>query len=97
VLGYLQIILSNRLDVRLGDPTGTILYTAAIALIVLSYLALSGRWSAAGHQAPTSWRSLLWFVPLLTPAVLDLFHPVNVTLTQTLPYAVLYLVQAIQS
>ncbi len=91
-----DILLAGDLNRRFGFPVGSIIYDAALTLLVCSFLGLAGLWRTAGFRRPASWRSLLWFAPLLLPGLYSLWRPLESGLVDTLPFALLYGLQAIQ-
>ncbi len=93
---YLDIFLDGFLNNSFGFPVGSMILDGAVVLLVCGYLTGAQQWQAIGFRRPASWRSLLWFAPLLLPALESLRGHVYAGLPQTLPFVFFYIVQSLQ-
>lgn len=97
ILFYLDIFLDGFLNNSFGFPVGSIILDGAVVLLVCAYLTGARQWQAIGFRRPASWRSLLWFAPLLLPVLESLKGHVYAGLPQTLLFVLLYIVQSLQT
>jgi hypothetical protein len=95
-LFYAECLVEGALNRWFDFPFGTTILNALVALAACSFVALEGSWRAIGFRHPSSWRSLLWFAPLLLPILYPLTGHVYVGVGQTLPFVLLYAVQSLQ-
>lgn len=96
MLIYAELFLPGIMRRQVGYPAGDIVYNTALALIACGLAGLMGVWHEIGFRRPESWRALLWFSPLLLTIVDPLHGRIYAGVWQTLPFALLYLVESIQ-
>src|SRR5258706_881073 len=89
-LFYGQLLLEGALNRWFGFPSGTTILKALFALVACSFVTREGSWRAIGFSRPSTWRSLLWFAPLLLPIPYPLTGHFYACVGQTLPFVLLY-------
>lgn len=92
-----EVSFSGFLSNTFGFPAGPMILDGAISLLLCAYLTAARKWRAIVFRRPSSWRSLLWFAPLLLPILYSLTGHVHASLVPTLPVILFYIIQSFEN